>query len=536
VGLYRFVSSLPAALLALLLAALVLSSCSPTPQPAPPAAEAAPPSADRAAESQRAEAWETASQPTESSPAQSQPAESRPAEPQPVQSEPAGHQVVDSQLTGSQTVDSQPAGNQPASNEAAGHQSVGSPSAESPRAAPPAAAPDNAAYQAIEQVVSELRGLGASQDVALEFMSPAQLRQYLLDAFDREYSAEERVRDHKLLVALGMIRPDQDLAALSLSVLGEQVLGMYDDETGRMYLIAEAVEPTASARVVFAHEYTHALQDANFDLGTLNPPDTDNDDRSAAIQALVEGDATLLMTLYTRQALSSAEQREVRREQSESDGQALAAAPLVLREELLFPYQDGLRFVLQRHRAGGFAAVDAAYRDPPASTEQVLHPEKYAVREAPVAVALPDLATALGGSWRESVQNTLGELDLRILVEQHSDRSEAERAAAGWGGDRYALLEDDQGRALVAIKSAWDTDRDASEFFQAYAQALERRFGPAARRDDPDPHSRAFLSPDLATRLVLAGREVLVVLAPDDGLAERARQVLSGAAADPAAG
>jgi hypothetical protein len=400
-----------------------------------------------------------------------------------------------------------------------------------PAAEEPTAVPDQAAYQRVEQEVSRLRGLQAGREVELQFMSPDQLRQYLLDAFEREYLPDERVRDHKLLVALGLIRPDQDLAQLSLSVLGEQVLGFYDQDSRRMHLIAEAVEPTASARVVFAHEYTHALQDANFDLATLDPPDTDNDDRSAAIQAVVEGDATLLMSLYTRQALTAAEQLEFLRSQSESDGQALAAAPLVMREELLFPYQDGLRFVLQQYRAGGFGAVDNLYRDPPASTEQVLHPEKYAAREAPVAVSLLDLAGALGGSWRQTVENTLGELDLRILVEQHADRAAAERAAAGWGGDRYALLEDDQSRALVVVKTAWDSDTDASEFFLAYGRALEQRFGPAAARPASDPDSRAFVSPDLSTRLVLAGAEVLVILAPDDEVAERVSQALSGAGA-----
>ena len=395
----------------------------------------------------------------------------------------------------------------------------------------PAAAPaaNSGAYQAVEQAVTRVRGLQPTREVELRFMSRAELRQYFLDAFNRDYPPDERARDQKLLVTLGLLRPDQDLSAIMLKVLGEEVIGFYDDDARRLYLIGDVAEPTPASKVTFAHEFTHALQDEHFNLKALNPPNSDNDDRSAAIQALVEGDATLTMTLYARSDLSVDERRQyVQSQSAEDDSGVLDEAPLVLRVELLFPYTEGLRFVQTLQRQGGFGAVDTAFRNPPQSTEQILHPEKYAAREAPVAVALPDLPTALGEGWRQTTVNTLGELDLRIMVEQFTDRPTAERAAAGWAGDRYALLEDASGRPTVVVKSAWDSSQDAWEFFQAYSQAVRNRYGPQARVVAREPTRQALAGDDYAALVALQGQEVVVVLAPDLGVMNELGRALEG--------
>src|SRR5205814_10269115 len=178
-------------------------------------------------------------------------------------------------------------------------------------------------------------------------------------SFDRDYTPDERARDQKLLLTLGLIRPDQDIATIMLNVLSEEVIGFYDDETRRMYLISDVVEPTPSAKVTFSHEFTHSLQDEFFDLKALETKH-DDDDRSAAVQALIEGDATLAMTMFARNELNPDERR--RYAQSQSRGASpLDDAPLVLREELLFPYSEGLRFVQALYRQGGFPAVEAAF-------------------------------------------------------------------------------------------------------------------------------------------------------------------------------
>ena len=384
-----------------------------------------------------------------------------------------------------------------------------------------------ATYRRIEQAVARIRGLAPTGEVELRSMTEAQLGEYLRRSFEKDYSPEERARDQKLLSILGMIEPDRDLAALMLGLLTSEIAGLYDQDDRRMYVIAESSAPSASTKVTFAHEFTHALQDQHFNLKQLDPPEGEDDDRSAAIEALVEGDAVVTMGVYAREELTAGERRQYVQERQGAGPSAFDEAPLVIRESLIFPYDAGARFVAELYRRGGFAAVDAAYRNPPRSTEQIIHPEKYVAGEAPIEVSLPDLSAALGGGWRQTDSSTLGELDLRIMVEQDTDRPTAERAASGWGGARYAMLEE-AGRATVVFRTAWDSSQDAWEFSQAYRRALRNRLGSQARVLADTPERQALASTDLATLVALQGRDVVVVLAPDEAIMSRLAQELTG--------
>jgi len=147
---------------------------------------------------------------------------------------------------------------------------------------------------------------------------------------------------------------------------------------------------------------------------------------------------------------------------------ALQNAPPILRETSLFPYTAGLSFVQALMASGGYAAVNAAFANPPASTEQILHPEKYAAHEAPVAVSIPGgLPALLGSGWSEAGRDTLGEENLRVWLGQLGASSQAFAAAAGWGGDRLVLYEGPNGATQLAVVTAWDTATDADEFATA---------------------------------------------------------------------
>lgn len=384
-----------------------------------------------------------------------------------------------------------------------------------------------ASYKEIEQAMARIRGLQPARDIELRQMTAADLGQYLRRSFDREYTPEERARDQKLLSILGLIEPDRDLTALMLGLLTSEVIGMYDETDRRLYLIAASAQPSPSTKVTFAHEFTHALQDQTFGLRQLDPPPGQDDDRAAAVQAMVEGDATVAMSVFAREELSARERRQYQQDQQRPGPNPLEDAPLVVREQLIFPYREGADFVLALQRRGGFAAVDAAYRNPPRSTEQIIHPDKYLAGEAPVEVALPDLAAALGGGWRQTDGSTLGELDVRVLVQQFTDRSTAERAAAGWGGGRYALLQDGE-RAAVVFRTTWDSAQDAREFFDAYRRALRSRFG-ARGQVLADASDRQALAGDgLAALVTIQGQAVAVTLAPDEAIMNQLDQALAG--------
>src|SRR5579884_34366 len=393
--------------------------------------------------------------------------------------------------------------------------------APTPAAAAAAATPspeERATLVAIETKVEQIRGLAPLADVPLSFLDRDGLRQFLAQSFEKDYPPEEREADQRRYQALGLLKPSDDLTKQLLDLYSQQVIGLYDPDTKRMYLIGNHAPLSPDDEVTFAHEFTHALQDQHFDLNKIAPNHPDNLDRSLAVHGVIEGDAVLTMGLWAREALSKQEQQTLGQGSSSDTG--LAQAPRILREDLLFPYTSGYQFVAQLHRSGGYQAVDGAFRDPPASTEQVLHPDKYAAHEPPVPVALPALAPSLGGAWKELASNVMGEFELRVLLRQFLAQDVAERAAAGWGGDRFSVLSDGPHTAL-ALRTAWDTANDAQEFYDAYVQSLGVRFGPAAQTSDPDPAHHQVLAPECAVSVEHTGQEVLILIAPDAGTLQK---------------
>jgi len=219
-----------------------------------------------------------------------------------------------------------------------------------------------------------------------------------------------------------------------------------------------------------AHEITHALQDQHFDLQKVSPDALDQTDATLGAHALIEGDASLSGTLWATRYLSAQELAVVVAAGVDPSQQAvLAKLPPIVKEPLLFLYTQGLQLALGLYQSGGWSAVDTALQSPPASTEQVLHPEKYAAHEMPVPVSLPaDLAAKVGSGWKLALQDTFGELELRIWLESSASSSAlAGPAAAGWGGDRVGYLTGPGGQDAAIIWTTWDTPADAAQFLDA---------------------------------------------------------------------
>lgn len=322
-------------------------------------------------------------------------------------------------------------------------------------------------YEEIEAQVEQLRGLSAGSEVARGVLDQDELCAYLRTSFRQDNPASLVAATEALLRELLLIPGDASLEALYLELLTSQVAGLYDDEAKRMFVVSASGEIGPVEEITYAHEYVHALQDQAFGLRGFVGEEIDRGDRTLARTAVVEGDAVLVMTLWAQQHLSPAELAQVGAGADPASEAVMARMPTILRETLLFPYTTGLQVAVGAWSSGGFAAVDALYDRPPESTEQVLHPAKLASREAPVPVSLPaDLATALGEGWRVSLQDTLGEFQLEILLREAGARASAD-AAAGWGGDRVALLEGPGGEQAVVLDTAWDTSAEASAFEEA---------------------------------------------------------------------
>ena len=343
----------------------------------------------------------------------------------------------------------------------------------SPSLAPtPAPSVDNAAvYAQIESDVQAIRGLRAKSTVEPKVVDPAAMTKVITDELARGTPPAIEQATERAFKALGLLAPDASLKQLYLQLLTSQVAGLYDPTAKTLYVLSRQGALGPVERVTFSHEFDHALQDQNFGLQKLQVDAIGEGDRSLARLALPEGDATLLMSLWAQQHLTPAETIQLLAEsQDPEQTRTLAAMPSILRETLLFPYTTGLQFVLGLQASGGWTAVDAAYAKLPDSTEQLLHPEKYASHEAVLPINIPaDLAKRLGTGWSVPLTDSLGEFQLRIWLRDVGKMTEAAAtaAAAGWGGDRIVLANGPSGTWALAILSRWDTPADALEFRDA---------------------------------------------------------------------
>jgi DNA-binding transcriptional MerR regulator len=334
--------------------------------------------------------------------------------------------------------------------------------------------------QAIEDRTVRLRELPQVSPIATGFMRRADVRPHIEASLYRNNTPEEIEANEYRLEILGYVDPGVDIISIYLDVIGEQVLGFYDIDETKLNLVVDSTGFGPNDEITLAHEITHALQDQNYDLKNTQEALRNENDQQLAFQALIEGDATLLMIEYARTYFSLAQLRQLMESDSSTPTDAFDAAPLIIQEELLYPYREGMNFVSGQFSRGSWAAVNQLFQDPPVSTEQILHPEKYLAREGPVPLPMPDLAAVLGPDWRFLEETTLGELDTRILIQQYVNPPTAQAAAAGWGGDRFQTFRrDNDGALFLGMRTAWDTQADAVEFFNAYQRVAAGRHGPA---------------------------------------------------------
>lgn len=355
-----------------------------------------------------------------------------------------------------------------------------SPTATAP--ASPVASEDAAAvYDAIEGQVVAIRGLKPTRSVQREVIDEAQLRTMLTKQFDEDTPPAYLAANERLYKALGLLPDDASLRDLSLDLLSGGVAGFYRDDQGKLYVVSRSGGIGGNEKITYAHEYDHALQDQTWPVFKDQDKVLDRSDWIMARQAIYEGDATLLMSLWAIANLTPAELQDVISAGSDPAQTALLERmPAILKETLLFPYTTGAAFVQAAQVKGGWAAADKLFDRLPESTEQILHPEKYRANEAPLPVSLPDdLAKRLGAGWSVPMQDTFGELQTGVwLRESGVATAAANDAAAGWGGDRLAVIDGPDNAWAVAWKTAWDTKADAAAF-EAAADPWIRSSGSA---------------------------------------------------------
>jgi hypothetical protein len=360
--------------------------------------------------------------------------------------------------------------------------------------------------------VSAIRGLAILKPLQRDVLSRDQIGAKLKERIRIEFTPEEFRDEGRVLKRLGLFPPDIDYEKMTIDLLMEQIAGFYDPFSGKLY-VSDWL-PLELQRPAMAHEIEHALQDQHFDLKKYATPIKDNDDKQMAQSALVEGDGTAVMMEFQAQAMGlPVDQLPILIEQvgkqmlqgSFGSTPQFAKAPQYVKETLIFPYLQGLTFVEALRKGSPWSRIDEAFKSPPESTEQIIHPEKYLNKEHPIQI-VPTALKSLGGR-KELRRDVLGELVLKILFdmapapatapaakkappgappEQPATDVIAEKAAAGWGGDRLVAYGDGtpDGALTVVDLSVWDSESEAKEA-EPVAQRLLAKLGVAdSGRDD----------------------------------------------------
>jgi hypothetical protein len=371
-----------------------------------------------------------------------------------------------------------------------------------------------AELEQIEAQVRDLRGLTASHPMDRALLSPTQLRERVLNDFLAEYTPEEAEAESRLLWLLDLIPADYDLLDLYEQLYAEQVAGYYDDEAQRMFVVTDQGFG-GPERLTYAHEYTHALQDQAFGLRTALAYSDEacqgEVDRCRAVSALAEGDATLLETQWLRTYATQEDLNQILVYMGSLGSPVLDSVPAYLQDDFLFPYEQGLEFAQHLYLSRRWSGIDSAYRLPPASTEQILHPERYP-DDRPVHMDLPLGSSGLTAGWRLLDHGTLGEWSFRQALGQHMPEGDAATTAQGWGGDSYLLYgRDDRTSTALVFVAAWDSIRDAQEAFVGLRAYGDARFGKHQTLDS----GTVWQSEAGAALLQRVSDQTLWILAPD---------------------
>jgi len=328
--------------------------------------------------------------------------------------------------------------------------------------------------------LTKVSGMPLKHPVPCDYINRQKINDFLNERMKEAVKPEDVRAEELTLKKFGLVPPDFDLTKNTVDLLTEQAAAFYDYTKKKLFLTDTT--PGDSQESVLAHELAHALADQNYNLGKFIHAGRKSDDGAAARLAVMEGQATWLMSELLAERIgqtlrASPSLVEKMSSLNEGSGQfpVFDNAPLYLRMTLVFPYTRGMLFqhaVFERDGKDGFAEV---FRRPPLSTQQILHPDKYFAGVKPTQPALPD--PKLGKGYKSLVGGTLGELDHQVMLEQYSGKERAAYLAPHWRGSTFELLENRQAKRVVLLYVVeWDSENAARDYFSAYRRQMEKKW------------------------------------------------------------
>lgn len=328
--------------------------------------------------------------------------------------------------------------------------------------------------------LADISGLKLHHPVPCDFITRDKVNEFLKQRVKESSSPEEIRAEELTLKKFGFVPQDFNLEQTTIDLLTEQAAAFYDYDKKKLF-VTDTTSPETQSPVL-AHELSHAIADQNFNLAKFIRQGRKSDDGATARMAIMEGQATWLMSEYLAHRLgeslkTSPALAKMMSALSDSSGQypVYDNSPLYLRQTLIFPYTKGMLFQQAVLEHDGSAAFAEVFQRPPVSTQQILHPDKYFAHAQPVDVALPDPGLPRG--YKAVVGGTMGELDHEVLLEQYAGKEAAAEIGPHWRGASFELRENKKAARVVLLYAVeWDSPEMARRYFEAYRGVLSKKW------------------------------------------------------------
>lgn len=358
-------------------------------------------------------------------------------------------------------------------------------------AAAAAAQSASSPFQQIDQMMTELSditGWTVRKKVPSKMLSRDTFRRYV-DSRVKETSNAGEIRAEELTLKMfGFVPQNFNLAKETVDLVSEQAAAFYDYNKKRLFILDSTAEGMEQ-RVALVHELAHALADQHHPLGKYLRKGSPDDDATTARQAVMEGQATWLTWAYMskrnggKAELAPAMIEELTKTQSEGGAEfpVFTNAPLYMKESLVFPYNEGLKFQDAIFHKLGQPGFDQVFTRPPDTTQQILHPDAYLEDKKHVEPDPPTIESVIGKkeakAYHVLAEGSLGEFDHSVLLRQFVGEKEGAAAAAHWSGGTFRLYENKRDkRPALTYKSEWDSPESAHEFFNLYQRVMKGRW------------------------------------------------------------
>jgi hypothetical protein len=347
----------------------------------------------------------------------------------------------------------------------------------------------NAIFSQVDEVLrtlSDITGWKVQRTVPAEILAKDKFAKMVQEGVKESEGNKETHAAEVALKMFGLVPQNFNLAQESGDLLAEQAAAFYDYKKKRLFVL-DSTKADNEQIIALAHELAHALADQQHPLQKFIR-DADGDEQSTARQAVIEGQASWLSWAYlSKKAGGRGEVPPAMVDRlaegagaTGDDFPVFSQAPLYIRDSLTFPYSEGMRFQDAVYRELGPSAFERVFRDPPGSTQHIMHPKTYLSGLMPAKVVLPRLEDSAGSEarhFRILADGDVGEFDYGVLLRQYIGEAEGREASTHWRGGVYRLYEHKKEKyPVLAHSSEWDSPAAARTFFELYQRVLQAKW------------------------------------------------------------